>query len=291
MLGYVLFQGSLALVVFYMIFRRMIISLLISGIVALTLVGCSSSVSGTGTNLAPVSPSVSGTGTNLTSGSAHDFTQQGSIEFVVKAQCPAEAAQCNIVGQLPTTVSVLQTRLQKTLQITDAYLTTHQDTATHAILIAVDIPQKYNKESGAVRDELVSPILEFLDTSGEYLYDGQQITPGSYPVVFTDRDIDHHSINVSIDQAGQPQIDFEMQGAVHSRFATYTQQHIGEYLTIALDWNIIESAVIQREIDGAAVISGSMTLAQANTIASLLSVESVPLDLVFVSQQTKPAGG
>jgi preprotein translocase subunit SecD len=54
---------------------------------------------------------------------------------------------------------------------------------------------------------------------------------------------------------------------------------------------VIESAVIQTEIDGAAVINGNLTLDQAKATASLLRVESIPLDLVFGSQQSKPAGG
>jgi hypothetical protein len=87
-------------------------------------------------------------------------------------------------------------------------------------LIAVDIPQKYTDKANSVRGDLESPIPEFLDTSCDQHSVGPQVTPGRYPVVFTDR----NSIQAGSDQTSQPQISFEMQGSARTRFADYTQK-------------------------------------------------------------------
>ncbi len=240
---------------------------------------------------AAASVTVTGTGTTLTSGSSADFQKQGGFELVLRAQCPATDTQCAIPAALPQTVTLLQKRLQSGLHVNDGYMTTRQDPTTQAILITVDVPGNNKQSNATVQRYLASPLLEFLDTADTSLMVGTTVTPGSYPVVFTDRDLDHQSIQVSKDD-GHPVVDFSMQGSAVTRFANYTEQNIAKYLTIALGGVVIESATIETQIVGQCEISGgNMSSADASSLAAFLRLDSVALDLALVSSQTrKPSG-
>ena len=80
-----------------------------------------------------------------------------------------------------------------------------------------------------------------------------QYNPGGKPQ-FTGADLDPNKVYVGSDQTGRPQVDFAMRGDAIGRFATFTGQNVGQYLTVTLDRQVIESAVIQNAITGPGVI-------------------------------------
>ena len=100
---------------------------------------------------------------------------------------------------------------------------------------------------------------------------------------FTGRDLDPNSLSVSHDQAGRPQIDFEMQGSSIDVFGSFTAHNIGEYLTITFDREVIESAVIESAITGHTVITGNFTQQQANAVVADLKAGSLPVALTVVA--------
>ncbi|MGH2516905.1 MAG: SecDF P1 head subdomain-containing protein, partial [Ktedonobacterales bacterium] len=64
-----------------------------------------------------------------------------------------------------------------------------------------------------------------------------------------------------------------------------TVQHIGAYLTIALDNIVVESATLQSAIDGTAQITGFTSTAQARQLAAALKYGplSIPFTTLFVA--------
>jgi preprotein translocase subunit SecD len=107
-----------------------------------------------------------------------------------------------------------------------------------------------------------------------------QFNPGGRPR-FTGGDLDPNSIYVSYDQAGRPQINFEMEGSSIGAFGRFTAGNIGEYLTITFDRKVIESAVIQSAITGPAVITGNFTKQQADAIVADLKAGALPVALTI----------
>lgn len=110
-----------------------------------------------------------------------------------------------------------------------------------------------------------------------------QYNPGGSPR-FIGRDLDPNSLSVSSDQAGRPQIDFEMQGSSIDAFGSLTAHNIGEYLTITFDRKVIELAVIESAITGPAVITGNFTQQQANAVVADLKAGPLPVALMVVAE-------
>jgi preprotein translocase subunit SecD len=153
--------------------------------------------------------------------------------------------------------------------------------------ISVELPGLKNEQE-AIQLLGQTGKLEIIDTGANQLTVGQPVPSGSnYPVVFTGDQLDTNSINATLDpQSGQPEILFQFKGAAQSAFANYTQKNVGNFLTITLDGNVIESAVIQSQITGQGVISGgSMTLQSAQQTAALLRYGSLPVPLSIVSEE------
>lgn len=112
-----------------------------------------------------------------------------------------------------------------------------------------------------------------------------QYNPGNKPQ-FTGADLDSSQINVGTDQAGRPTILFAMKGPAIARFGTFTQQNIGTYLTLTLDKQVIQSAVIQSAITGQAEITGNFTRQQATALVSVLKYPPLPVVLHISSETT-----
>lgn len=83
---------------------------------------------------------------------------------------------------------------------------------------------------------------------------------------------------------GRSEINFEMKGDAIGRFAQFTQQNIGNYLTVTLDNKVIESGLIASQINGPAVISGNFTHQQATAIVSVLKYPPLPVALQIGSE-------
>ncbi len=102
-------------------------------------------------------------------------------------------------------------------------------------------------------------------------------------MAFSGSQVDPSSVSAQSDQNSSPVVVFEFQGAARSAFATYTGDHIGQYLTITVDSKVVESATIQSQISGQAQISGMQSLADAQALAAELKSAPLPMTVTLVS--------
>jgi hypothetical protein len=244
-------------------------SLILSGVIALIMAGLSACGSST--------VAVQGSGANLHIGNA-DAVQKSGVKATATLTCPNNA-ECDIAAQLAPTLRQIAARLQ-TANATDYYLATSQD-AAGAYQLLLMLPGTTDVD--VAQAALTSGTLRFLDTGDTFVPVGTTVDPTQFPVVFTGNDLDRQSIGVSTNQANQPVITFAMGGSAKQHFADYTASHIGKYLTISLDWHVLECAAIQSEITGQAEISGSLTASQAHIIAEAIKIPPLPLGLTNVT--------
>ncbi len=159
--------------------------------------------------------------------------------------------------------------------------------------IAIELPGLNSGDPyAAVNSLLKTGTLEFWSTgpSGATIgapFDPTQYTaynPGNQPE-FTGKDLDANNIYVGQDQTGQPQINFQMKGDAVGKFFSFTQKNVGQYLTVTLDRQVIESAVIQSAINGPGVITGKFTQDQAQQIVTLLKYGALPISFSVQSEE------
>lgn len=159
--------------------------------------------------------------------------------------------------------------------------------------ISVELPGFTGNQTDAVNSLLKTGLLEFWNTGPSPVPLGSafdptqyvQYNPGGKPE-FTGADLDPTQVYVSQDQAGRPQISFEMKGSAISSFGSFTAKNVGQYMTITLDKSVIESAVIQNAINGPGVITGTFTTAQAQSVVTVLKYGALPISLKIASEQT-----
>ena len=93
--------------------------------------------------------------------------------------------------------------------------------------------------------------------------------------------------DVSYDNLGRPQIQFEMnqEGAV--KFAEITRNNIGKKLAITLDGKVQTAPMINSEIpSGNGVITGNYTVEEAKATATLLNAGALPVKAEIVETRT-----
>src|SRR5260221_11556884 len=158
--------------------------------------------------------------------------------------------------------------------------------------ISVELPGFTGNQTDAVNSLLKTGLLEFWNTGSSPVTLGSTFNPAQYTAYnpgnkpeFTGADLDPSQVYVSQDQAGRPQISFEMKGNAVGSFGTFTGKNVGQYLTITLDKKVIESAVIQNAITGQGVITGSFTTQSAQSIVTVLKYGSLPILLELASEQ------
>lgn len=163
-------------------------------------------------------------------------------------------------------------------------------TTNGLLAIGVELPHFGGNEQQTIATLVQTGHLEFWGTGPFPVHLNTTLDPAHYAQYnpgggprFTGRDLDPNSLSVSTDQAGRPQIDFEMQGGSIDAFGSFTAHNIGEYLTITFDRKVIELAVIQSAITGSAVITGNFTQQQANAVVADLKAGSLPVALTMAA--------
>ncbi len=146
-----------------------------------------------------------------------------------------------------------------------------------------------------------SGAVAILDTGSDFLPVGASTTgktcvgpceAGQYHIAFTGDQIDRNQVAAELDnQSGQWVVQFAFAGSARQQFASYTASRIGQYLTIAVDDIVVESATIQSEIDGAGQITGGDE-ASARQVAAYLKSGSLPAVITVVSSElVTPSAG
>ncbi|HKS69666.1 MAG TPA: protein translocase subunit SecD, partial [Ktedonobacterales bacterium] len=215
---------------------------------------------------------------------------QGGIQIVLLAHCPDNAKTCGteIADNMGAVIDNVNRRVSGGLGLNDAVV--RQQGSNR---VSVELPGlKSDTQALALLGK--TGLMEIIDTGATNLQVGTDVTgqtctttcsSGQYKVAFTGRQLDPSSIAAQLDpQSGQPIVTFAFKGAAKSAFAQYTQSHIGEYLTIILDNKVINSAVIQSEIDGNGQISGLGSITEAQNLASFMKYGALPLPLTVDSE-------
>ena len=88
-------------------------------------------------------------------------------------------------------------------------------------------------------------------------------------------------------QFNQPQVAFQWNRVGARRFANFTTQHIGDYLAIVLDDEIVSAPVIQDRIAGSGVINmGNADMVEAADLALVLRAGALPARLEIMEERT-----
>ena len=146
-------------------------------------------------------------------------------------------------------------------------------------------------------------LLEFVDTGNtpvpehaRWSTDGKTIrlpTPNAQPVPLEKKVIltgaDLADAQAGFDQnTGQPIVNFQFKGPGARTFEQFTASHIGQYLTIVLDNEVISSPVIRTAITGGRgqISGGFHDLTDARTLAVLLRGGALPVPVEVVENRT-----
>lgn len=85
----------------------------------------------------------------------------------------------------------------------------------------------------------------------------------------------------------KPQVGLQFSKEGRELFATVTKNNVGNYIGIFLNGALIEAPVVREEIPGGeAIISGSFTLEQAQTLVRNINFGALPVPIKLLSTQT-----
>ncbi len=216
---------------------------------------------------------------------------QGGVS-VLLAPDPSKHYDSNTLNsEMPAVRDAIEQRVNGGLGVSEPSIRLQSSNGQPAI--SVELPGFTGNQTEALNTLLQTGDLEFWSTGPSPVnlgttFDPTQYTqynPGGKPE-FTGSNLDANQTYVSYDQAGRPQISFEMKGSAIGSFGTFTSNNVGQYLTVTLDKTVIELAVIQSAITGPGVITGNFTLDQANQIVTVLKYGALPIVLQIKSEET-----
>jgi protein-export membrane protein SecD len=219
---------------------------------------------------------------------------QGGLQVLLEADLPAE--QEVTTGQMNTARQIIDQRVNA-LGVTEPVVQVEGERR-----ILVELPGIDNPED-AISLIQETALLEFIDTGSQPLEEGTcvqtsentgpspcQIIPGLdgnedvivqaplFETVMTGAAL--RMATPQLDDFGQAYVDFTLQTDQADYFADYTRAHVGQFLTIVLDKEVISSPRINSEISGGqGTITGQFTLSEAEKLALQLRFGSLPVPL------------
>ena len=160
--------------------------------------------------------------------------------------------------------------------------------------LQIEVPHFGGDEKALLNTLLGTGQLAFWNTGQSGLQNNSSFDPSQYTQsnsgsnpVFTGADLDPSKLQIGQDQqTGSYAIQFAMKGTAVGRLSTFSANHIGDYLTITLDKQVMTSAVIQSQLPGNAEISGNFTIGQAKAIVSVLKFPPLPMTFQISSETT-----
>ncbi len=197
--------------------------------------------------------------------------------------------------QIENTRAQIENRVNGGLGVNEPSIRTQQTAGKYSI--AVELPGlNGGNQQQQISTLLKSGVLEFWDTGSTSAQEGTAFDPTQYTSsnggtkpLFTGKDLDPNSLSVGQNsQTGGTGyvINFGMQGAAFGRLGDFTKAHIGDYLTITLDRQVISSPVIQSQLPGTGQITGNFTLDQATQLVNVLKYGALPVPLTIASYET-----
>ncbi len=239
-----------------------------------------------------------GSGTRTSETGAQHFAQVGGLQVVIQVQnCPSSSptvqVDCNVDAEIDMMMQAEVQRAADVLGVQDAVARRITDFSS-GNQIEIDLPG-YTDVTTAQLFFGGSDMLDVIDTGSTRLPVGtdvsQRLCPvgnpcpsNAYLVYFTSNQLDRSSISASVDAgSGQAIVSFAFDSATKQQFATYTAQHVGQFLTLTFNGIVIESATIQSEITGSGQITGLASLAEAQRLATVLKTGPLPLQATLLS--------
>jgi len=105
-----------------------------------------------------------------------------------------------------------------------------------------------------------------------------------FTTVLTGRDLADAAL--ALDQYGKPEIRFRLKPAGARKFGDFTASHVGQFLAIVMDKQVISCPRIQTVIpDGSGRITGRFPLEEARSIAIQLKYGALPVPLKVVENR------
>jgi preprotein translocase subunit SecD len=219
---------------------------------------------------------------------------QGGVSFLLVPEASQHYTAQEVDNSINNVALHIESRISGSLGAKSPDVRVLSDNSGNK-MIEVDLPGFTSGNQKQAIETLLSPgVLEFWDTGSTPYATGQTLVPsqiastnGGTKPIFTGNDLDPGQISVGTDsQTGQIVINFEMKGDAIGRFATFTKDHVGDYLTVTLDKSVISSAVIDSEINGPGIIQGTFTQDKAQSIATVMQYGALPLSLTVASEQS-----
>lgn len=218
---------------------------------------------------------------------------QGGLQVLLEANVPAD--ETVTAEQMDTARQIIDQRVNA-LGVAEPLVITEGDRR-----ILVELPGIENPED-AIALIQETALLEFVDTGDTPLPEGMcirtsandgpspcELTGGvedpeaitnpapTYETVLTGAALREASSQTS--QFGESYVAFALQPDEADFFAEYTRTHLGQFLTIVLDKQVISSPQINAQIDGQGSITGDFTLEEAQKLALQLRFGSLPVPL------------
>lgn len=209
---------------------------------------------------------------------------QGGLSITALTGCASPS--CSLTPVLGTEIGILSHRFADVLGVHDATIT-----LMSASEIDIELPGVTDVRSAVPL--LGAGSFQVLDTGSTYLAPGTPLGTLSarYRVVFTGTQVDPTTVSFATDpQTGQKVVTFAFKSSAQQAFALYTAQHIGQYLTIALDGSVIESAVIQSAFGGTVQLIG-LSQEQTPLVATALKYGALPEPIRVVKVSLVSPGG
>jgi protein-export membrane protein SecD len=231
---------------------------------------------------------------------------QGGVQVLLQAvpvETEAETedeAQAQLAASIETARNIIERRVNG-LGVSEALVQTQGEDR-----IVVELPGIEDPELaiGTIKE---TGLLEFIDTGPTPLPPGMPVrttlgdelatTPtvtgtsfltstAPYSTAFTGRDL-KRAFPAQNPTTGEFYVAFEMQPDAAQRFARYTSNNVGQFLTIVLDKEVVSSPQIQSIIpDGAGQITGEFTFQEARSLAIQLQYGALPVPLEVESQRS-----
>jgi protein-export membrane protein SecD len=218
---------------------------------------------------------------------------QGGLQVLLEADIPAD--QSITTEQMDTARQIIDQRVNA-LGVAEPLVIVEGERR-----ILVELPGIENPDE-AIALIQETALLEFVDTGSLPLAEGTcvrtstntgpsrcEFPPGvpvsdtvanpapTYETVLTGVAIREAHSETS--QLGESYVAFTLQPDEADYFADYTRAHIGDFLTIVLDKQVISSPRIQAEINDQGSITGQFTLEEAQKLALQLRFGSLPVPL------------
>lgn len=218
---------------------------------------------------------------------------QGGVRVILRPDPAQGYSQQTIQNEIGAVRNNIESRVNGGLGVNEPNIQVQSNNGQYGIL--VELPGLVSgNQFDQVNSLLKTGKLEFWNTGPQPVQIGAnfvpaqftQYNPGGKPP-FTGNDLDPSGVSVGTEQnTGRPDINFAMKGNAAAAFGKFTQQNIGNYLTVTLDNNVIESAQIQGAITGQGQITGNFSIAQASQIVTVLQYGALPIVLQIASEET-----